>query len=62
MAHALTSKKTTQVVFTLLELENDFQTHKMVDVDKYLIWLHKYKRNENGIQLRTWVFCVILHV
>jgi hypothetical protein len=37
MAHALTSKKTTQVVFTLLELENDFQTHKMVDVDKYLI-------------------------
>jgi len=37
MAHALTSKKTIQVIFTLLALENDFQAHRMVDVDKYLI-------------------------
>jgi len=37
MAHALTSKKTKQVIFTLLALENDFQAHKMVNVDKYFI-------------------------
>jgi hypothetical protein len=37
MARVLTSKKTTQVIFTLLALENDFQAHKMVNVDKYLI-------------------------
>lgn len=53
MAHALTSKKTTQVVFTLLALEYDFQAHKMVNVDKYLIWLHKYKRNEKWNSIKN---------
>jgi hypothetical protein len=37
MAHALASKKTTQVIFTLLALENDFQSYKMVHLDKFLI-------------------------
>jgi hypothetical protein len=41
------------VIFTLLALENDFQGHKMVDVDKYLIWLHKYKRNEKWNSIKN---------